>query len=261
LNALIKVEGVSKAYIKYGTNQEHVVLRDINLEVADGEFVCLLGPSGCGKTTLLKVMDGMIAPDRGRVILAGKPISEALGEVGFVFQDVGLLSWRNVLQNVWLGLEARGVPKAERTRLAMESIKLVGLEQFSNYFPYQLSGGMQQRVGLARALSITPKVLLMDEPFGSVDAMTRGTLQKELSRIWEGNRVTVVFVTHDVNEAMFLADRIIVMGQAQILRSVDVKLPRPRGKTDTRSDKRYVELWTDLISVLDGAHAGMGGGQ
>ncbi len=255
MEALIEVKGVSKAYANYATGRELVVLRDIDLQVRPNEFVCLLGPSGCGKTTLLKILDAMITPDRGEVLLGGRPLIERLADIGFVFQDVGLLAWRTVLGNVALGLEARGMPRRQRETVALEYIKLVGLEGFAHYYPHQLSGGMQQRVGLARALAISPKVLLMDEPFGAVDAMTRQTLQVELARIWEQSRATVVFVTHDVDEAIFLADRIVVMGRAQATRSVNVALPRPRWNRDAQSDPEYVALRVNLIRMLNTAHA------
>lgn len=260
MEALIKVKGVWKVYSHPSTGRELVALRDVNVEVANNEFVCLLGPSGCGKTTLLKIMDGMVVPDPGQVLLGDKPIAESLGEVGFVFQDVGLLAWRTVIGNVGLGLQARGMRKAEWERVAAEYIRLVGLDDFAHYYPYQLSGGMQQRVGLARALAISPKVLLMDEPFGAVDAMTRRGLQIELARIWEDHRVTVVFVTHDVDEALFLADRIIVMQTAQVLKSVKVTLPRPRWKEDARTDPNYVAMRTELIRLLETGPQAVAGG-
>jgi len=253
MEALIKVRGVSKVYAHRSTGKELVALRDVDLDIMPNEFVCLLGPSGCGKTTLLKIMDGMILPERGTVTVDGRPVKEALGEIGFVFQDVGLLPWRTVLSNVGLGLEARGVPKSRRDEISMKYLKMVGLEPFAQYHPYQLSGGMQQRVGLARALAIEPKVLLMDEPFGAVDALTRRGLQIELARIWDENRVTVVFVTHDVDEALFLADRIIMMNVARVVRSVKVDLPRPRWTRETRTDPQYVNLRAELLGALDAA--------
>jgi NitT/TauT family transport system ATP-binding protein len=256
MEALIEVKGISKAYANYSTGKELVVLRDVNLKIRENEFVCLLGPSGCGKTTLLKILDAMITPDRGEVLFEGKPLAENVDDIGFVFQDVGLLAWRNVLNNVALGLEARGMRRAERMKIALEYTKRVGLDGFAKYFPHQLSGGMQQRVGLARALAISPKVLLMDEPFGAVDAMTRHTLQVELARIWEQNRVTVVFVTHDVDEAIFLSDRIVVMGRAQVAQSVDVTLPRPRWNKNAQTEPEYVALRTELIRLLDKAFTG-----
>jgi NitT/TauT family transport system ATP-binding protein len=206
-------------------------------------------------------MDGMIPTDEGQVLLSGRPLTESLNDVGFVFQDVGLFAWRNVLDNVALGLQARRVNKAERDKVAKEHLKAVGLEKWGHYFPYQLSGGMQQRVGLARALSTSPKVLLMDEPFGAVDAMTRHTLQVELARIWEQSRVTVVFVTHDVDEAIFLADRVIVMGEAKVIKSVDVDVPRPRWNEASRASARYVEIRAELIRTLEGGDTTGGGAQ
>jgi len=259
MEALIKVRGVRKVYLHRSTGKELVALRDIDVDIMPNEFVCLLGPSGCGKTTLLKIMDGMIEAERGTVTLGDRPIREALSDIGFVFQDVGLLAWRTVISNVGLGLAARGVPKEEREKISMEYVKLVGLEQFATYHPYQLSGGMQQRVGLARALAVRPKVLLMDEPFGAVDALTRRGLQIELARIWERSRVTVVFVTHDVDEALFLADRIIMMNTARVVKSVPIDLPRPRWDHDNRTDSHYVAIRTELIRTLDAAAGAAGG--
>jgi NitT/TauT family transport system ATP-binding protein len=260
MEALIKVRGVRKAYLHRSTGKELIALRDVDVDIMPNEFVCLLGPSGCGKTTLLKIMDGMIEAERGTVTLGDRPLREALGDIGFVFQDVGLLAWRTVIANVGLGLEARGMAKEEREKRAMEYVKLVGLEDFATYHPYQLSGGMQQRVGLARALAVRPKVLLMDEPFGAVDALTRRGLQIALARIWEQNRVTVVFVTHDVDEALFLADRIIMMNTAKVVKSVVIDLPRPRWDHDNRTDPHYVALRTGLIRTLDAAAGAMAGG-
>lgn len=190
----------------------------------------------------------------------GQAHEETLGDIGFVFQDVGLLAWRTVISNVGLGLEARGVPKEEREKTALHYLKLVGLEQFATYHPYQLSGGMQQRVGLARALAISPKVLLMDEPFGAVDALTRRGLQIELARIWEQSRVTVVFVTHDVDEALFLADRVIMMNVAKVVKSVPIDLSRPRWNQDTRTDPHYIDLRNGLLGTLDAQAVGAAGG-
>ncbi len=260
MEALIKVRGVTKVYPHRTTGKELVALRDVDLDIMPNEFVCLLGPSGCGKTTLLKIMDAMIMAEKGEVAVAGKPVNEALDDIGFVFQDVGLLGWRTVISNVALGLEARGMKKEEREAAAMKFLKLVGLDKFAHYHPYQLSGGMQQRVGLARALAIEPKVLLMDEPFGAVDALTRRGLQIELARIWEQSRVTVVFVTHDVDEALFLADRVVMMNVAKIVKSVPIDLSRPRWTQDTRTDPHYVELRNNLLGTLDAQALGVAGG-
>lgn len=260
MEPLIKVRGVRKVYLHRSTGKELTALRDVDVDIMPNEFVCLLGPSGCGKTTLLKIMDAMIQPELGTVTMDGKPIAESLSDIGFVFQDVGLLPWRTVISNVGLGLEARGMKKEERDAISMKYLKMVGLDNFATYHPYQLSGGMQQRVGLARALALSPKVLLMDEPFGAVDALTRRGLQIELARIWEQSRVTVAFVTHDVDEALFLADRVIMMNVAKVVKSVPIDLNRPRWNTDTRTDPHYIELRNSLLGTLDAQALGAAGG-
>jgi NitT/TauT family transport system ATP-binding protein len=228
-------------------------LAGIDLNIGEREFVSFLGPSGCGKTTLLKMIDAMVQPDAGGSIsINGKTASEAVDGVGFVFQDVALLPWRTVRANVALGLQARGRPRAEYTETAMEFIRLVGLEKFADYYPYQLSGGMQQRVGLARALAIAPEVLLMDEPFGALDAITRKTLQEELTRIWDVLDVTVIFVTHDVHEAIFLSDRVVVFGGSpgHIEADVHVNLPRPRADYDVPAHPSAISLYAQLNEML-----------
>jgi len=248
----IHVDGVSKTY-RDARGHEVEALKDVSLEIAEGEFVAFLGPSGCGKTTLLKMIDNMVQPDRGQVLINGTTAAKATGQIGFVFQDVALLPWRTVLANVALGLQARGMRKAEYTRTAMDYLALVGLERYADYYPWQLSGGMQQRVGIARALAISPIVLLLDEPFGAVDAITRKSLQKELLRIWDTLKITVVFVTHDVHEAVFLADRVVVFSAnpGQVRAEVDVGLPRPRDESAVTANPMAMELQVKLTQMLE----------
>jgi len=207
-----------------------------------GEFVCLIGPSGCGKTTLLRLMHGLLEPDSGQVLIDGDRAATPGPHAGFVFQSFRLLPWRTVLDNVEFPLEIQQVPGAERRTRARDYLRLVGLEDFEHSYPHELSGGMQQRVGLARALAMEPQILLMDEPFAALDAITRRLMHAELLRIWAATGTTIVFVTHDVGEAIVLADRIGVMtrGPAATLKALlPVELPRPRDLADPRLAAMY----------------------
>ncbi len=209
----IEIDHVEKFYRKTGKsgNEELVhALRDVNLSIGDGEFVSLLGPSGCGKTTLLKALDGLVPYDTGEIRVNGQKITGPGRERAFVFQNFGLFPWRTVLGNVAFPLEAAGRPKKEREDIAREYVEMVGLTKFIEHHPHELSGGMQQRVGIARALAVDPEILLMDEPFGALDAQTREGMQVELLQIWDRTRKTVAFVTHSVDEAIFLSARIAV---------------------------------------------------
>lgn len=227
-------------------------LQDIHLEVKAGEFISLLGPSGCGKTTLLKCLDGLIALDEGEIRVGGRPIQGPGRDRAFVFQSFGLFPWRTVLGNVTLPLEAAGRPKAERETVARRYIELVGLGNFIDRHPHELSGGMQQRVGLARALAVDPEILLMDEPFGALDAQTRELMQIELLQIWEANRKTVVFVTHSVDEALFLSQRIVVMSArpGTIVKVLDVPFDYPRLGAEIKLDPLFAELRHEIWEML-----------
>jgi len=209
-------------------------LRDVNFAVEDGEFVCIVGASGAGKTTLFRIIAGLESATEGTVWLDGDPVTEPGTDRGMVFQEYALFPWRTVLGNVTFGLEQRDMPKADREARAREMLELVGLEDVADSYPKALSGGMKQRVGIARALAVDPELLLMDEPFGSLDAQTRETLHAELLDIWSATGKTVLFVTHDVSEAVTLADRIVVMTDSpgRVGEVVDVDLPRPRERTD-----------------------------
>jgi NitT/TauT family transport system ATP-binding protein len=223
-------------------------LQDINLAVERGEFIALVGPSGCGKTTFLRIVAGLEPASSGEVTLDGRAVRSPGGDRGFVFQSDNLLPWRTVFANAIIGREVAGhVGPAERQRM-MELLKLVGLEGFEHYHPRQLSGGMRQRVNLARALAIDPEILLMDEPFSSLDAQTREIMQTELMRIWEDGRKTVLFVTHQIDEAVFLADRVLVFARrpGRLRESVAIELPRPRSLAIKRTVEfvRYVDhIW------------------
>jgi NitT/TauT family transport system ATP-binding protein len=236
------------------------VLRDISLQVAQGEFVALVGASGCGKTTLLRILAGLIRPARGAVRMDGVDLTgvPAKGRA-MVFQGDRLFPWRTALSNTTFGLELRGVPRATALTRALATLKLVGLERSVNAYPSELSGGMRQRVNVARALVVDPEFLLMDEPFAALDAQTREVMQRELLRILEQTRVGVVFVTHQLEEALYLADRVVVMsvGPGRIRGEVLVPFPRPRSletKRDVEFQRLYSELWSSIESdVMKGA--------
>jgi NitT/TauT family transport system ATP-binding protein len=235
---VLAVDDVSK---RFG---EILVLDRVSLSVPSRQFVCILGPSGCGKTTLIRIVAGITRADGGTVTLDGERLTGPGLDRSLVFQSYGLLPWRTVRGNVEFGLEIRGVPKNERRRSAQAQIDRLGLSGFEDHYPHQLSGGMQQRVGLARALSKDPKILLMDEPFAAVDMQTREYLQDELLRIWDETVTTVVFVTHSIDEAIYLGDRVVVMQArpGRIRAEVAIDLPRPRGVSDVKASVRYGEL-------------------
>jgi NitT/TauT family transport system ATP-binding protein len=207
-----------------------VALEDVSLEVRGGEFVAIVGPSGCGKSTLLRILGGLLAPASGTVLLDGQPLTSPKRQVAYVFQNVNLLPWRTVLRNVLLPLEVAGTPGDEALSRAESIVSLVGLRGFADLYPRELSGGMAQRVAIARALVAQPELLLLDEPFGALDALSREQMNLELLRIWRARRVTAVMVTHDLQEAIFLADRVLVMSSrpGRIRAEIQVDLPRPR---------------------------------
>ncbi|MGH2680364.1 MAG: ABC transporter ATP-binding protein [Actinomycetota bacterium] len=247
----VEITGVSKAFPRQGKDGMLNVLNDVNLSLPEQTFTCLVGPSGCGKSTLLRIVDGLMPPDTGEVRIAGKRITAPSLDRGFVFQHFNLLPWRTVLGNIEFGLENLGMKKEERRPRATEIIKLVDLEGFENYYPGQLSGGMQQRVGLARALAVDPSLLLMDEPFGSVDDQTRMLLQEELLKIWERDQKTVIFVTHDIEEALYLGDQVVVMRArpSQISRIIEVPFGRPRSdgvRGSPHMARLKQEIWDEL---------------
>jgi NitT/TauT family transport system ATP-binding protein len=217
---------------------DYTALKDVSLEVNVGEFVCLLGPSGCGKTTLLRLAAGLDTPTGGELLLDGKRIEGVNRECGFVFQEYVLFPWRTVKGNIEFGPEVKGVPKEEREGIAQHYIDLVGLKGFEDHYPHELSGGMKQRVGIARAYANSPKLLLMDEPFGALDAQTRNLMQGELLRIWEKEHISALFVTHSVDEAVYLADRVVVLSARpgtvkEVFRN---EIPRPRVRTSPEAN-------------------------
>ncbi|HEX4194732.1 MAG TPA: ABC transporter ATP-binding protein [Stellaceae bacterium] len=225
-----------------------LALNDINLAIEDGEFICIVGPSGCGKTTFLRIVAGLETASQGEVRIDSEVVKAPGIDRGFVFQSDNLLPWRSVLQNTLIGREVSGTVSSATRHQAVDLLKLVGLGGFEDYFPRQLSGGMRQRVNLARALAIDPKVLLMDEPFAALDAQTREIMQTELIRIWEQGRKTVLFVTHQIDEAVFLSDRVFVFARrpGRIREIVKIDLPRPRALSLKRTQEfvGYVDrIW------------------
>jgi NitT/TauT family transport system ATP-binding protein len=236
-----------------GAANQVVALENIDLVVESGEFVSLIGPSGCGKSTLLRLIGDLLRPTAGEILVNGKPPSRARTDrdYGIVFQSATLLDWRTVVENVALPLEIMGTPRAERESTAREMLELVQLGGFAHHHPYELSGGMQQRVSIARALSFRPSLLLMDEPFGALDEMTRERMQMELLQIWRETGTTVLFVTHSIPEAVFLSNRAVVLSPrpGRISEAIDVDLPQPR-QFETREDPRFYDLLTRLREAL-----------
>lgn len=233
----VTVNGVSRTFEKED-GESTGALDNVSLEVQDGEFVCFIGPSGCGKTTLLRIIAGLDSPTSGNITLDEVLITGTDAKRGMVFQEYSLFPWRTVIDNIAFGPRMQGIQKNDARGMAEKYLELVGLEQFRNSYPYELSGGMRQRVAIARALANEPKVLLMDEPFGALDAQTRNTLQHELLEIWKKKHVTILFVTHSVDEAVFLADRIVVMSSrpGKIKKIITVGLPRPRDRTGAEAN-------------------------
>jgi NitT/TauT family transport system ATP-binding protein len=257
---VVEIAGVSKVFQGRGQGAGRVeALLDIDLSISSGEFVSLIGPSGCGKSTLLRLIGDLTSPTSGAITVNGKPAARARRDrdYGMVFQAPVLFDWRTVQGNVELPLEISGAPKAQRTERALEHLRLVELSDFAGHYPWQLSGGMQQRVAIARALAVDPAILLMDEPFGALDEMTRERMNSEVLRIWEQTGTTVVFVTHSIPEAVFLSSRVVVMSArpGRITNVIDVDLPRPRNE-DTRETRRYFELVTAVREALRHRHDG-----
>jgi len=239
--SVIEIKNVSKTYRT--SDGEVPSLRPIDIDVRDGEFVVVVGPSGCGKTTLLRMIAGLLSPSEGEIRVEGRVVTKPHRDVGIVFQSPLLLPWRRVLDNVMMPVEVKGLPRDTYLQRAKDLIKMTGLDGFERKYPWQLSGGMQQRVSICRALVHDPKIVLMDEPFGALDAMTRERMNVELQRIQRETRKTVFLITHSIPEAVFLADRVLVMTQrpGAIAAIYDVTLPRPRS-LDVMSDPLFVQL-------------------
>ncbi|NOU99854.1 ABC transporter ATP-binding protein [Paenibacillus planticolens] len=227
-------------------------LQDINLEVKQGEFMVIVGPSGCGKSTLLDLLAGLTKPSSGQILLDGKAITGPNLDRGIVFQQYALFPWKTTLANVEFGLEAKGVPRKERREKALSFINLVGLSGFENRYPHEISGGMKQRVAIARSLAYDPEVLLMDEPFAALDAQTRETLQSELLRIWEATKKTIIFITHGIEEAVYLGQRVAVMTSrpGRIKKVLDIPFQARRNEDDLRSNPEFVKLRHEVWELL-----------
>jgi NitT/TauT family transport system ATP-binding protein len=241
------LRNLSKTYFDPYAGAHVTAVQEVSLEVKQGEFVSIVGRSGCGKTTLLNMIAGFIPVTGGEILLDGRAVTGPGPDRGVVFQSFALFPWKTVLENVAFGPRMRGLPRAECERLAREYLALVGLANVAERYPAGLSGGMQQRVGVVRALANNPDVLLMDEPFASVDAQTRMTLQEELTRIWLERRPTIVFVTHDVEEAVFLANRVVVLCKGRVLNEIDVPLPRPRAWDRLIEDAKFKQLSKEVL--------------
>ncbi len=244
----VVLRNVSKTFTAR-QNEPLIALDNISAKVAKGEFLCILGPSGCGKTTLLRMIGGLDHPTSGEIEVEGTPVTGPDPRLAMIFQEYSLYPWRTVRANVGFGLQMRGMPHEEREEIVTRFIGLVGLEGFGDSYPYELSGGMRQRVAVARALATDPAVLLMDEPFGALDAQTRNRMQKELLLIWEKTKKTVIFVTHSVDEAVYLADRIMVLSPrpGRIAGIYDVDIPRPRDRTSIE----FAGLRRDVLELID----------
>lgn len=247
----LEVVNVGKAF-RTRDGKSTPVLEQVHFKIPEGQFVSIVGASGCGKTTLLRIVDGLIAPDSGRILVNGKPECGPGPDRAFVFQNDSLYPWRTVEQNVYFGLEVKGVPRNERKETASGLIELVGLKGFERHYPMELSGGMRQRVNLARALAMRPDILLMDEPFASLDAQTREIMQKELLRIWEDEKKTVLFITHQIDEAVFLSDRVLVFSArpGRIKRDIHIDIPRPR-PLDLKRSGQFTEYVDQIWGLIE----------
>jgi NitT/TauT family transport system ATP-binding protein len=250
--AMIEIDRVSQRFETSG-RRSHLALSEISLTVEDGAFVSILGPSGCGKSTLLYIVGGFVMPSEGAAKVKGAVIKGPGPDRGPVFQEFALFPWKTVLGNVMYGLRQQGIARAEAETQSRRLIEMVGLKGFESFYPKELSGGMKQRVAIARTLAYHPSVLLMDEPFGALDAHTRTRLQNDLLDIWERDRKTVLFVTHSVDEAVFLSDKVVVMTRSpgRIKEIVDIDLPRPRRRAELLLDARYQKYVVDIERLID----------
>jgi NitT/TauT family transport system ATP-binding protein len=249
----LAIRNLRKTYFDPFAGTKVTAVQDVTLDVREGEFVSVVGPSGCGKTTILNMVAGFLPSTGGEILVGGRPVKGPGADRGVVFQSFALFPWKTVLDNVGFGPKMRGVGKPERDRIAREYLALAGLSHAADRYPNELSGGMQQRVGVVRALANDPDVLLMDEPFASVDAQTRMTLQEELTRVWQERRHTVLFITHDVAEAVFLADRVVVLSKGRVLREIDVPLPRPRSWDVVTEEDAFKRLTAEVLQMVRAA--------
>ena len=251
---MIEIRGISHGYAATDGASVFQALSDVSLDIESGTFVSFLGPSGCGKTTLLRIINGLIAPSAGEVWIGGRRVTGPASDRAMVFQEFNLLPWRTARANVEFPLEMQGVARAERARVVTRVLAQVGLERFGDFYPHQLSGGMKQRVGLARALGVGPAYLLMDEPFGALDPQIREMMQLELMKLWDSDRKTVVFVTHSVDEAVFLSDRVVMFGTSpgRVVADLAIDLPRPRWTDDEaiKTSAKFIHYRNDIWRLL-----------
>lgn len=246
----LALENLSKTYFDPYRGTQHTAIKDVSLKVDEGDFVAVVGPSGCGKSTILNMIAGFVPTSGGRIMVGGREVRGPGPDRGVVFQSFALFPWKTVAENVTFGPKMRGASKEERARIAEEYLALAGLSHAADRYPNELSGGMQQRVGVVRALANNPDVLLMDEPFASVDAQTRMTLQEELTKIWEERRPTVIFITHDVSEAVFLANKVVVLSKGHVLEEVDIPMKRPRIWDDLVEDEAFKTLSNHVLQLV-----------
>jgi NitT/TauT family transport system ATP-binding protein len=249
----LSLRNLAKTYFDPFRGTQVEAVSDVSLDVDEGDFICVVGPSGCGKSTILNMIAGFLPPSGGKVLVGGREVSGPGPDRGVVFQSFALFPWKTVLENVAFGPKMRGVGRKEREKIAREFLELAGLEHAADRYPNELSGGMQQRVGVARALANDPDVLLMDEPFASVDAQTRMTLQEELTRIWQERRPTIVFITHDVSEAVFLANRVVVLSKGRVLEDMRIDLARPRRWDDLVESEQFKTLTGRVLHLVRSA--------
>ncbi|MCR1899938.1 ABC transporter ATP-binding protein [Irregularibacter muris] len=247
-NTCLKIENLSKEFVS-GSGRKVQALENVNIEIEENDFVCIVGPSGCGKSTLLRIIAGLEHSTTGKAFYYGKEIKKPTRDIGMIFQQYSLLPWKTVEENIILGLEFRREPKTIKKKIATKYLEMIGMSDFHNAYPFELSGGMQQRVAIARGLANDPIVLLMDEPFGALDAHTRILMQRELLYIWEKNRKTILFITHSVDEAIYLADKIIVMSHrpGKVKEIINIDKPRPRD----RAEEYYGRLSNEILNMLE----------
>ena len=249
----ISINGVTLVHVNEERRQEHLAVEDLSLDIVEGEFLCVVGPSGCGKSTLISAIAGFMKPRTGGITMNGRAIEKPGADRGVVFQEYALLPWKTVLDNVAIGLKYRGIAKPERERVAREYLAMARLSDAAEKYPHELSGGMRQRVAVARTLANTPEIMMMDEPFAAVDAQTRLTLQEELLRVWDEHPITVLFITHSVEEAVFLADRVAVLtpGPGRLRELVPIGIPREARHWDTIStDTRFLKLRDHVMKLV-----------
>nr|WP_254906481.1 ABC transporter ATP-binding protein [Clostridium tyrobutyricum] len=252
----IVIENVKKVYNVVSedekSSKKFLALENFNLNIKKGEFVTIVGPSGCGKSTILDILAGLSKPTFGKVYIDGKLVTGPDLDRGIILQGYALFPWLNVKQNIEFGLDIKGISKSERKKISKKYIDIVGLNKFENRYPHELSGGMKQRVAIARALAYDPEILLMDEPFAAVDAQTRELLQEEILSIWEMTNKTIVFITHSIEEAIFLADRVVVMtdNPGKIKEIIKLNLKRPRNAVNMRMSKEYNDVWNRIWQLL-----------